>query len=84
MHCILVVLLCVYHAGVVSVCFLAHSSREDDDAQDVHAVAGTRLCAHHHVRRRCQVQLEVADVTAVFAVVAVVLEIVDECTTCHT
>lgn len=66
-------------------CFLAHSSGEDDNAQHVHALARSGPGAHHHIRRRRQVQLEVADIAAaVFAVTVVVLEVVDECATCHT
>lgn len=81
--CTLCVSQCVFACQCVSVCFLAHGGGEDDDAQHVHALTGSRLGAHHHVGRRRQVQPEVTDVAAVLAAAAVVLEVVNERATGH-
>lgn len=70
---------------LVVVCvFLAHSSREDDDAQHIHAITGSRPGTHHNIRRRCQVKLEVSDIAAILTAATVILEIVYECATRHT
>ncbi len=50
-----------------------HSGRENDDPQDIHALAGARKRPHYHIRRWRQIQLEVLDVRPV-----IILNPVDE------